>query len=195
MIAPIVFNGKTFFAEPTGRILKENFDLVNQRDNGNGYLYCCLAGKPIGVHRVIAMAFIPNPENKRQVNHKNGIKNDNSVYNLEWATPSENVRHSFRELGHTKPTGGKGISGINHAQAKAVHQLNKNTLEIVETYGSVREAARAMGCKDCSITDVLKGRWPTCKGFKWAYAIEVENKFTPRNLKRWEREQKRRAKK
>lgn len=63
---------------------------------GRGYLACKIGTKLIKVHRLVAEAFIPNPDNLPQVNHKNGVTTDNRAINLEWVTPSQNQRHAIR---------------------------------------------------------------------------------------------------
>lgn len=98
---------------------KDNYSRVNLKKNQKG--------KTILVHRLVAAAFIDNKENKPQVNHINGIKNDNNVENIEWVTLSENRRHAY-------DTGLQ--NGINRRGEKNnfSKMTKKQVLEIRSTY-------------------------------------------------------------
>ena len=78
---------------------KATKEKIKTNHDKDGYLRCTLKYKNVQVHRVIAKKYIPNPENKPCVNHKNGVKDDNRIDNLEWVTYSENERHSYDVLG------------------------------------------------------------------------------------------------
>lgn len=90
------------------------------------------------VHRLVANAFIPNPQNKPEVNHKNSITNSNSADNLEWVTRSENHKYAFKYGNRIKMT------GRNHPQSKAVCLKNDDGL-IICKFESISDASRATG--------------------------------------------------
>ena len=105
----------------------------------------------VGIHRLVALTFIPNPENKPEVNHKDRNKSNNNVENLEWVTQSENVAHAYRHGVEPRPT----------------HQdqpFQKEILDIIENkkYFSIREASRQTGHKRDTIRRSLDLNTPIC---------------------------------
>ena len=122
----------------------------------NGYLRVMLwkngARTWYSVHRMVAEAFIPNPENKEQVNHKDGNKRNNNTTNLEWLTPQENVRHSFDVLGRK-------------ARTRKVR-----CVETGEVFDSLKEVTEKMGIDYRHIPCCCNGRREKTGGYHWRYA-------------------------
>lgn len=83
-----IFNGETG-KKLTTQLDKQGYEKLTFRLHGQK--------KNMFVHRLVALTFIPNPDCKTQINHINGIKTDNSAANLEWCTPSENIKHAYRQ--------------------------------------------------------------------------------------------------
>lgn len=147
----------------TGCILRLHYDKA-------GYLIATLnlghnKKKTPFVHRLVADAFIPRIVGKNIVNHKNGVRDDNRVENLEWCTTSENNLHAYRILGRKSPSAGK--YGKDNPKTKTVLQI-KNGVVINQFYGC-QEAAESVGCNKSAICGVCGGRLKRVKGFQWKY--------------------------
>jgi hypothetical protein len=141
----------------TGRVLKPFYD-------SNGYklvaLYRPNERKVKSVHILVAEAFVPNPENKPEVNHKDGNKKNCHKSNLEWCTHSENMLHSRQVLGNE-------------------HKREKHQIECVETgaiYPTAIAAARAVGSSSIAIRKCLYGWTKTAAGLHWRYCYDYENR-------------------
>ena len=98
------------------RINKDRF-IAESIDSSNGYIQCKLNGKKYLKHRIIAKQFIPNPENKTQVDHINRVKTDNRIENLRWVSSSENNSNK------------KSYNGVN---VEYFDEINEDSMEVRE---------------------------------------------------------------
>ena len=139
--------------------------LLKNCDNGIGYKQVALTfrakngertTKYLKVHRLVAMAFIPNPNNCTDVNHKDGVKDNNSVDNLEWCTHSENVKHSYDVLGR--------VCTNDHLVVPVYCRTNN------KTYKSAVDAAKDLGVFTSNISMVCNGKSRSTKGYVFEFA-------------------------
>lgn len=153
---------------------KGNFKRGNKLINGwiqnTGYKTVNIKEKKYSIHRLVAEAFIPNPENKAQVNHKDGNKLNNCVSNLEWVTPKENVQHAFK-IGLCDNA--KTIISSMKVSAKIIFQYDLQGNYIKSYKGSV-EAQNELNNQNIkvnarNIRSVCNGQRKTAGGFIWRY--------------------------
>ena len=132
--------------------------LLTPRDNGKGYLELEFLGKHHYIHRLVAEAFIPNPYNFPCINHKDENKENNSVENLEWCDYSYNTNYGTR----TKRAKEKRFSD----------RFVVINLDTGDVYQTPKDASRATGIHNDSISRVCKGKSKTAGGYRWRYLNE-----------------------
>ena len=141
--------------------------IMTGRNEGHGYLKVSLykngKSKGIKIHRLVALAFIPNPDNKHFVDHINGIRNDNRVENLRWVTHKENLNF---------PLARKNISKAqtnNSKRSKSVLQIDKLTGNTIREFPSASEASRQTGIHCSNITACCRNMLNYTGGYIWKY--------------------------
>ena len=164
---------REFWSGKDHRILKKYPEALLKiwLDNGGDeYVTLCKEAKcrKYKVHRLVGEAFIPNPENKPQIDHIDTVRTNNRVGNLRWATRRENnlnpitmKRYSDTKMGDKNP-----IKKIK----KKVLQIDINTNEIIKTWDSAVDAAKEIGVHSSNIYRSIYGQISNCKGYIWKYA-------------------------
>ena len=134
---------------PDGRVWSYRTSTWLNYDYGHGYRRVTFTvdgkKKKFAVHRLVAEAYIPNPDNLPEVDHIDRDKSNNSVENLRWVTKSQNA---FNREGKNR-------------RVKCV--------ETGQIFESIAEASRQTGCASTNIVNVCKGKKKTCGGFHWKY--------------------------
>ena len=159
-----------------GRVKSLNYNhtgtekILKPRKDTRGYLQVdlCKDGhvKKLKVHRLVAEAFIPNPNNLATVNHKDEVKTNNVASNLEWMSQKDNINYGT----HNKRMA---EAKINHPSlSKKVQMFDNKTGELLATFPSTCEAERVTGIDHSHISKCCKGKYKSAGGYVWKYPPE-----------------------
>ena len=167
-------NLNRYFVTKKGQVFsKRRKDILElkQRISNKGYMRVMTMNNDgtwslKSVHRLMALTYLPNPENKPQVNHIDGNKTNNDVSNLEWATQSENLKHDFRVLGRIPSKPWLGKKGKLAPRAFKVGAFTRKGV-LFKIFDTLQEGADFIGVTHCAVSHCLHGRAHTSGGYIW----------------------------
>lgn len=151
--------------------------ILKNREDKDGYLYVilCKNGKTklMKIHRLVAQTFILNPKNKPEVNHIDGVKANNVMNNLEWATHNENMEHAWKN--HLRDNCFN--KGIDSKKSKVIYQINPKNNQIINIFYGNRDVERKTGYDHSSISKCCRKRpsYKTYHGYIWRYKEDFKD--------------------
>ena len=158
-----------------GTIISPYGKTLKPRYTKGGYGRVQIDGKDYYIHRLVAESFIPNPDNKPEVNHINTIKTDNRVENLEWCTQKENMNNPLTKEHISNVMMGKQRTNESIEKQREtliekygvkVIQLDKNNNVIAE-YNSISEAQAITNIPSQNISECVRNKRKIAGGYKW----------------------------
>lgn len=147
---------------------KKRKHILTPRKNSSGYGYVAFningQRKNFAIHRIVANAFISNPNGYTEINHKDYNRLNNCVDNLEWVSSSQNKQHAYLKV-------------ENHiSRGKSVNQYDKNG-NFIKTFDTVSAAAKEMKCTIGAISNCCLGRTKTSMGYQWRFVEGSTTKY------------------
>lgn len=169
----VIDNSETNYSvSDNGEVRNDKTNKILSSRIQQGYKHVTLTinkkAKSCRVHRLVASAFIPNIENKPYVNHKDGIRSNNNVNNLEWVTPVENVQHAVR-TGLMLPSRGRKVVQYSLEGKK------------IQEYVSIMEASRQTNSSAEKIVSCCQFQRKTHNNFQWRYKEDEVDKLQSAN--------------
>ena len=158
-----------YMVSDDGRIRRNGSETDHSTRDNDGYLvtdlYAYGKRSTQRVHRLVAIEFVPNPEGKPEVNHKDGNKYNNVATNLEWVTKKENCRHAW-DNGLAKPS----LSMLGRSNPNAGRKGKPfKIVETGEVFNTLKDCEEAINGNNRHINDCLRGRQETHRGFHFEY--------------------------
>lgn len=146
--------------------------ILKTRIGNNGYYTIILSKKgeikKIDIHRLIAIAFIPNPDNKPCIDHINGDRTDNRIENLRWVTQKENINNPISISKMKKNHHLKNTFGAEHPLSKPILQFTLDG-KLVRKWDSAVDIKKELGFNNCHISSCCNGKRKTANGYIWKY--------------------------